>query len=147
MYSKLYRTLYIVHFNLYMGGGWIYVFFTVFTYNILIYSYLVISRCAEFAIPSICHSTFPLCDLRTEKPRKLCRWVSEWISEWVSEWVSELVSQWVSQSVSESVSQSVSQWASERVLHKHRSFILSDKNEVKVRKLGIDFFFKLRNVT
>ena len=30
-------------------------------------------RCAEFAIPAICHSTFPLCDQRTRRPRKLCR--------------------------------------------------------------------------
>ncbi len=31
------------------------------------------ARCAEFAIPAICHSTFPLCDGRTRRPRKLCR--------------------------------------------------------------------------
>ncbi len=37
-------------------------------------SIMFIFRCAEFAIPAICHSTFPLCDLRTKKPRKLCRY-------------------------------------------------------------------------
>ena len=30
-------------------------------------------KCSKFAIPSICLSTFPLCDRTTEKPRKLCR--------------------------------------------------------------------------
>lgn len=29
--------------------------------------------CSNFAIPSICYSTFPPCDKRTEKPRKMCR--------------------------------------------------------------------------
>ena len=30
-------------------------------------------QCAEFALPSICLSTFPLCDQKTQKPRKICR--------------------------------------------------------------------------
>ena len=29
--------------------------------------------CGNYAIPSICISTFPLCDRKTEKPRKMCR--------------------------------------------------------------------------
>ena len=29
--------------------------------------------CAEFALPSICLSTFPICDKKTQKPRKICR--------------------------------------------------------------------------
>ena len=29
--------------------------------------------CSHYAIPSICLATFPLCDRRTEKPRKICR--------------------------------------------------------------------------
>ena len=29
--------------------------------------------CGNYAIPSICVSTFPLCDRKTEKPRKMCR--------------------------------------------------------------------------
>ena len=34
---------------------------------------LMSPRCSQFAIQAICHSTFPLCDKRTQKPRKLCR--------------------------------------------------------------------------
>ena len=30
-------------------------------------------HCAEFALPSICLSTFPICDQKTQKPRKICR--------------------------------------------------------------------------
>ena len=30
-------------------------------------------ECAEFALPSICLSTFPICDNKTQKPRKICR--------------------------------------------------------------------------
>ena len=30
-------------------------------------------ECAEFALPSICLSTFPICDQKTQKPRKICR--------------------------------------------------------------------------
>ena len=30
-------------------------------------------QCAEFALPSICLSTFPLCDQKAQKPRKICR--------------------------------------------------------------------------
>ena len=30
-------------------------------------------ECSPYAIPSICLSTFPLCDRMTERPRKLCR--------------------------------------------------------------------------
>ena len=29
--------------------------------------------CAEFALPSICLSTFAICDKKTQKPRKICR--------------------------------------------------------------------------
>ena len=29
--------------------------------------------CGNYAIPSICISTFPLCDRKTEKPRRMCR--------------------------------------------------------------------------
>lgn len=29
--------------------------------------------CSQYAIPSICVSTFPLCDRQTERPRKICR--------------------------------------------------------------------------
>lgn len=29
--------------------------------------------CSHYAIPSICLATLPLCDRRTEKPRKICR--------------------------------------------------------------------------
>ena len=31
------------------------------------------SDCAEFALPSICLSTFAICDKKTQKPRKICR--------------------------------------------------------------------------
>ncbi|CAB4068987.1 ROR1 [Lepeophtheirus salmonis] len=30
-------------------------------------------RCAKYAIPAICLSTLPLCDIQTQKPRKICR--------------------------------------------------------------------------
>ena len=30
-------------------------------------------ECAEFALPSICLSTFPICDQKNQKPRKICR--------------------------------------------------------------------------
>ncbi len=30
-------------------------------------------ECEEFALPSICLSTFPICDQKTQKPRKICR--------------------------------------------------------------------------
>ena len=29
--------------------------------------------CSHYAIPAICLATLPLCDRRTEKPRKICR--------------------------------------------------------------------------
>merc|ERR1719266_1465100 len=43
------------------------------TFSVITASPDMSARCAEFAIPAICHSTFPLCDVRTQKPRKLCR--------------------------------------------------------------------------
>jgi len=43
------------------------------TFSVITASPEMSARCAEFAIPAICHSTFPLCDVRTQKPRKLCR--------------------------------------------------------------------------
>ena len=43
------------------------------TFSVITASPDMSARCAEFAIPAICHSTFPLCDKRTQRPRKLCR--------------------------------------------------------------------------
>ena len=43
------------------------------TFSVITASPDMSPRCAEFAIPAICHSTFPLCDKRTQRPRKLCR--------------------------------------------------------------------------
>jgi hypothetical protein len=31
------------------------------------------SKCAEFALPSICLSTFAICDQKLQRPRKICR--------------------------------------------------------------------------
>jgi hypothetical protein len=43
------------------------------TFSVITASPDMSARCAEFAIPAICHSTFPLCDVRTQRPRNLCR--------------------------------------------------------------------------
>ena len=43
------------------------------TFSVITASPDMSTRCAEFAIPAICHSTFPLCDRMTQRPRKLCR--------------------------------------------------------------------------
>ena len=43
------------------------------TFNAIMHSSEMSERCREFAKAAVCHSTFPLCDVRTQKPRKLCR--------------------------------------------------------------------------
>ena len=43
------------------------------TFQTITTSKMMSSRCSEFAIQAICHSTFPLCDKRTQRPRKICR--------------------------------------------------------------------------
>ena len=43
------------------------------TFRTITTSNLMSDRCAKFAIAAICHSTFPLCDERTRRPRRICR--------------------------------------------------------------------------
>ena len=43
------------------------------TFNTITKSNLMSDRCEKFAIAAICHSTFPLCDVRTKRPRNICR--------------------------------------------------------------------------
>lgn len=43
------------------------------TFSVIMTSPDMSPRCSEFATAAICHSTFPLCDRQTQKPRKLCR--------------------------------------------------------------------------
>ena len=43
------------------------------TFHTITASKMMSPRCSQFAIQAICHSTFPLCDKRSQKPRKLCR--------------------------------------------------------------------------
>ena len=43
------------------------------TFSVITSSPDMSARCAQFAIPAICHSTFPTCDMDTNRPRKLCR--------------------------------------------------------------------------
>ena len=43
------------------------------TFTTITASKMMSDRCSQFAIQAICHSTFPLCDKRTQKPRKICR--------------------------------------------------------------------------
>ena len=43
------------------------------TFATITASKLMSPRCAQFAIQAICLSTFPLCDPRTLRPRRLCR--------------------------------------------------------------------------
>lgn len=43
------------------------------TFRTITTSKMMSDRCSQFAIQAICHSTFPLCDKRTQKPRKICR--------------------------------------------------------------------------
>ena len=43
------------------------------TFQTITTSKMMSGRCSEWAIQAICHSTFPLCDKRTQRPRKLCR--------------------------------------------------------------------------
>ena len=47
------------------------------TFSVITASPDMSARCAEFAIPGICHSTFPLCDRMTQRQRKLCRYACE----------------------------------------------------------------------
>ena len=43
------------------------------TFQTITTSKMMSGRCSEYAIQAICLSTFPLCDKRTQRPRKLCR--------------------------------------------------------------------------
>ena len=33
-------------------------------------------KCAKYAIPAVCHSTLPLCDMQTQRPRKVSKYIS-----------------------------------------------------------------------
>ena len=51
------------------------------TFHTIKASKMMSPRCSQYAIQAICLSTFPLCDKRSQKPRKLCREECEVLDE------------------------------------------------------------------